>query len=391
MSALVPFDPEEPSAAHAKRRALWTSLGLVYLFVWPAGSIFGHGHTTVDVVVRVAALLSYIACFIGLVVTNNPWTGGTNRVTYVLLGVTTALAIGYPLLFGGEWCGLPIYLGVAYAMTLPMRWAARGVLAATVLTFVLCASLGASGGTLALLTFETLTIGLMMMAFRASRMLVVQLREARGEVARLAANEERLRIARDLHDLLGHTLSLIVLKSEVATRLAERDLDRSVAEIHDIETVARQALADVREAISGYRQRNLTDELENARSVLAADDVELTIKAAGTPLPDPVDGLFGWAVREGVTNIVRHAHAHTATISVRRQDATAVLEIVDDGAGEAATGETPAGNGLRGLSERVTASGGTVDAGPRPDGGFRLTVRAPLTAPAPREPAEESA
>jgi two-component system sensor histidine kinase DesK len=391
MSAFVPFDSDEPSAAHSRRRARWTSVGLVYLFLWPGGSIFGHGHSTVGVVVRLAALLSYIACFIGLVLTNNPWTGRTSRVTYVLLGITTAMAIGYPLLYGGEWGGLPIYLGVAYAMTLPTRWALRGVLAATVLTFAICAFLDAPGGTLALLTFETLTIGLLMLAFRSSRMLVVQLREARGEVARLAASEERLRIARDLHDLLGHTLSLIVLKSEVATRLAERDLDRSVAEIHDIETVARQALADVREAISGYRQRSLTDELENSRGVLAAADVELTIKTSGTPLPDQVDGLFGWAVREGVTNIVRHARARTAAITVRRQGGTAVLEIVDDGAGEAPPGATPAGNGLRGLSERVTASGGTVDAGPRADGGFRLTVRAPLTAPAPHEPAGESA
>ncbi|MFB9832071.1 sensor histidine kinase [Actinoallomurus acaciae] len=388
MSLLMPFDAEQETSAPSKRRALWTLLGLVYLFLWPAGSIFGPGHTTGGVVVRLAALLSYVACFIGLVLANNPWTAGTNRRTYVLLGVTTALAIGYPLLFGVQWCGLPIYLGVAYAMTLPMRWATRGVLAATVLTFVMCASLGAPGGTLALLSFETLTIGILMLAFRSSRVLVVQLREARGEVARLAANEERLRIARDLHDLLGHTLSLIVLKSEVATRLAERDLDRSVAEVHDIETVARQALADVREAISGYRQRNLTDELENARSVLAAADVELTISASGTPLPDQVDGVFGWAVREGVTNIVRHARARTAAITVRRQDGTAVLEITDDGAG---ADEAPAGNGLRGLRERVTASGGTVEAASRADGGFRLTVRAPLTSPVPREPAEESA
>jgi two-component system sensor histidine kinase DesK len=257
-----------------------------------------------------------------------------------------------------------------------------------VLTLLLCLGIGAPGGTTALLTFETLTIGLLMLAFRTSRILVVQLREARGEVARLAANEERLRIARDLHDLLGHTLSLIVLKSEVATRLADRDPARSLAEVHDIETVARQSLADVREAISGYRQRTLSDELQNSRTVLAAADVELTVTTSGTPLPDQVDGLFGWAVREGATNILRHARARTATITVHRQGDTAVLEITDDGTAEAVTAP---GNGLRGLGERVMIAGGTVEAGPRADGGFRLTVRAPLTAPVPREPAAEPA
>src|SRR3954451_24815306 len=163
-------------------------------------------------------------------------------------------------------------------MTLPPQWAGRAVGGTAVLTLILCLAIGAPGGTTALLTFETLTIGLLMLAFRTSRILVVQLREARGEVARLAANEERLRISRDLHDLLGHTLSLIVLKSEVASRLADRDPVRSLAEVDDIQAVARQALADVREAISGYRQRNLTDELQNARNILAAADIELTTK-----------------------------------------------------------------------------------------------------------------
>jgi two-component system sensor histidine kinase DesK len=352
--------------------------------------MFGHGHSVAESIVRLLALLSYVASFLGLVLVNNPWSGVTTRSTYALLGLTAVLAIVYPPVFGADWSGLPIYLGVACAMALPPRWAGRGIIAATALTFVMCASLGAQGGTLALLTFETLTIGLLMLAFRTSRILVVQLKEARGEVARLAANDERLRIARDLHDLLGHTLSLIVLKSEVATRLAERDVARSLAEINDIETVARQALADVREAISGYNQRNLTDELENSRGVLAAADIELTITTSGTPLPDQLDGLFGWAVREGVTNIVRHSRARTATISVRRQGTTAVLEITDDGT----AGEEPAsasGNGLRGLGERVALSGGTVEAGPRTDGGYRLTVRAPIATPASREPAGEPA
>ena len=380
MSFFTALDPERASAPARWRRAVWTSLGLVYLFLWPVSDLTGHPHSTTRAALVVLALGSYAVSFVGLVLANNPWTGVTTRLTWCMLGVTTALAVVYPLLFGDSWGAVPIYLGVAYAMALPPRWAGRGVAVATVLTLVLCLAAGASGGVTALLAFETLTIGLLMLGFRTSRILVVELREARGEVARLAAGEERLRISRDLHDLLGHTLSLIVLKSEVASRLADRDPAKSLAEVHDIETVARQALTDVREAISGYSQRDLADELQNARSVLAAADVELTTTTSGTPLPDQVDGLFGWAVREGVTNIVRHARARTAVITIRREQGTAVLEITDDGPGLDEPMASP-GNGLRGLGERVAASGGTVDAGPRTDGGFRLSVRAPLTAP----------
>ncbi len=384
------YDAERTFTLSRVRRALWTTAGLVYLFVWPLTDLFSHRHSTETIVVDLAALLSYAGIYIALVLANNPWAGVTTRHTWILLGVTTLLGIGYPLVLGGVCAGLPVYLGVAYAMTLPPKWAGRGVGAATVLAFAICAILRAPGTSTALLTFETLTIGMLMLAFRTSRILVVQLREARGEVARLAANEERLRIARDLHDLLGHTLSLIVLKSEVASRLADRDPARSLAEVDDIRSVARQALADVREAISGYRQRGLGDELQNARNVLAAAEIELTTRTEGTPFPDQVDGLFGWAVREGVTNIVRHSRARTAAIAVSRRGGDALLEIVDDGAGAEDLTDT-AGNGLRGLAERVAASGGTVEAGPRANGGFRLSVRAPLAAPAPREPTGEPA
>lgn len=390
------FDPERATTP-TWRRSLWVALGLVYLVIWPSSELFGHHHPAGWIVVRLLALLSFVALFIALVVAHNPWKGTTRPLTWVFLGAVAAMTVSYPLLFGRDWIALTIYLGVACAMAFPHRWAGRGVFGATALCCALCLLAGVPGNSTLLLTFETLTIGLLMLAFRTSRILVAQLHEARGEVARLAANEERLRIARDLHDLLGHTLSLIVLKSEVAVRLAGRDPEKSLAEVTDIETIARQALGDVREAVSGYRQRNLTDELDNARAVLDAAGVELTIRSQGTPLPDQVDGLFGWAVREGVTNIVRHARASCATISVSRQDDSAVLTVTDDGAGGLDTGSglhqpgelaggPGTGSGLRGLGERVAAWGGTVQAGPRPGGGFGLTVRAPVTEPAPSEP-----
>ncbi len=374
------MSPDTATAASASRwrRILWVCLGLVYLLIWPLGRMFGHGHSTAQAVVGVVALAAFAGTFIGLVIANNPWNSETTRATWILLGVCTAMTIIYPAALGDDWGGLPIYLGVSYAMTLPPAWAGRGVLVAAGLSLVVNLVDGSPSFTAALLTFETITVGMLILGFRTSRLLVIQLHEARGEVARLAANEERLRISRDLHDLLGHTLSLIVLKSEVASRLADRDPEKSLSEVKDIGTVARQALTDVREAVSGYRQRSLTDELDNARGVLDAAGVDLTITTSGTPLPDRLDGLFGWAVREGVTNVVRHARARTATITVRRMSGSAILEITDDGVGKVTEGH---GNGLNGLGERVALSGGTVEAGPGPHGGFRLAVDAPLNAP----------
>jgi two-component system sensor histidine kinase DesK len=370
-------DAGGPSRRRARVGVLSSLLGLVYLALWPLGTMWGRDLSVATIVAWLVALASFVAAYITLVVLNNPWSGRATRPVWIMLGVLTVMTIVYPAVLGREWCGLPIYLSVAYAMALPSALAARGVLTGTALTLVLCVATGVQGGSIALLPFESLTIGLMMLAFRGSRILVVQLREARGEVARLAASEERFRIARDLHDLLGHTLSLIVLKSEVAARLAERDLARSLAEIGDIETVARRALADVREAISGYRRLSLKEELDNARELLAAATIEVTLRTQGTPLPAEIDGLFGWAAREGVTNIVRHARARTAVIAVSRRDAEAVLEITDDGTG--ARGGP--GAGLTGLGERVAGAGGTVETGPGPDGGFRLTVRVPLVSP----------
>ncbi|MCO6009354.1 sensor histidine kinase [Actinoallomurus purpureus] len=385
MNLLAPQDADRTTDQPRWRRLMWMSLGLVYLLIWPLGDILRHGGSAARISGLLAALLSFVVVFIALAASNHPATDDITARASVLLAIATAMAIGYPVLFGSQWIGLCIYLGVGYAMVLPSRWAVRGVVAATALTAVLCMVGHAPGATLALLTFETLTIGLMMLGFRASRMLIAQLQEARGEVARLAANEERLRIARDLHDLLGHTLSLIVLKSEVAVRIADRDPAKSLGEMRDIETVARQALTDVRAAVSGYRRRSLAEELDNARGVLAAADIEPSITTSGTPLTEGLDELFAWAVREGVTNVVRHSRARTAGISVTRRGADAVLQITDDGSGPAAGDDAAGGcgNGLAGLGERVARAGGSIESGPTPHGGFRLIVRAPLDAPPP--------
>jgi two-component system, NarL family, sensor histidine kinase DesK len=197
------------------------------------------------------------------------------------------------------------------------------------------------------------------------------LAEARAELAELAAENERMRIARDLHDLLGHSLTTITVKAGLARRLGAADPASAVSQIAEVEELCRQALADVRSAVSGYRDVTLAGELARGRELLRASGIAAELPTA-TDVVDPAhQELFGWAVREGLTNVVRHARAHSCTVLLSRS----AVEIVDDGAGDPLPGGlAPAGNGLSGLRERVAAAGGTVDAGPQQAGGWRLRV-----------------
>lgn len=199
-----------------------------------------------------------------------------------------------------------------------------------------------------------------------------RLRLAQDEVRHLAAVAERERIARDLHDVLGHTLSLIVLKSQLASRLAERDPARAAQEIRDVEEVSRKALAEVREAIRGYRG-TLDDEIARARSLLRAAGIHAEVAVQLPPLDRAADEALALALREAVTNTVRHAEASTCTVRVLAAEGACTLVVADDGRG----GIRREGSGLRGMRERVEALGGSVAWVCR--GGTTLTVTVPLS------------
>lgn len=200
-----------------------------------------------------------------------------------------------------------------------------------------------------------------------------RLRKANEEIENLAKVAERERIARDLHDVLGHTLSVITLKSELAGKLIEREPERARKEIGEVENISRQALSDVRDAIRGYRSKGLVAELAQAKTTLETAGLAVQCDTATTvKLPAVQESVLSLAVREAVTNVVRHARARTCRMRLEQENGSCRFEIQDDGRGSS-NGE---GNGLRGMRERVEMIGGTLQ---RSTGsGTTLTITLPL-------------
>lgn len=231
-------------------------------------------------------------------------------------------------------------------------------------------------------------LGLDMIGLARMGRAIRELYTARRELARLAVTEERLRVARDLHDLLGHTLSMIALKSELARRLVEHDPERAAQEIAEVEGVARQTLREVREAVAGYRQPTLQSELEGARQLLEAASIPFQVEHTTLKLPGALDTTLAWVVREGVTNVVRHSRARRCRIQVTRAAGWVRAEVINDdrrsSKQELVLAPPAPGNGLAGLAERVATLGGHIEAGPLLiDGspGFHLQVELPLPPP----------
>lgn len=200
------------------------------------------------------------------------------------------------------------------------------------------------------------------------------LKLSQQEVQRLAQSAERERIGRDLHDVLGHTLSLIVMKSELASRLFERDPNAAVVQIREVEKVARDALGQIREAVSGMRLAGLEAELANARLSLLSADIHLHYQLAPVALSTEVETVLALAVREAVTNIIRHSNARKVEVELVRNKNTLQLQISDDGKNTL----VHPGNGLSGMRERLELLGGRLEIDTGPHGGVRLILSCPV-------------
>jgi two-component system, NarL family, sensor histidine kinase DesK len=378
---------------------LWRLFVLIWLLFlyYPLLNLFGtHATTTaMQLVLTLAGVALFTALYLWLAL---PLPFGTEAPTrldlrtharpLVLAAVLVADITLLTLFASLDWLWFFIFASIALGARLPARPAIVAVAAVAVLAVEV--GVGPFGWVYALrVALPVAVVGLGMIGVGRLVQTIRALRTARQELARLAVTEERLRFARDLHDLLGQSLSTITLKNELARSLVRTQPERAVQELGDAIGLARAALRDVREAVTGYRQPTLATELRNAQELLRAAGIECRVEQTLPPgavrLPLNVETVFAWAVREGVTNVVRYSGARTCTIELRQESEAAVLTVTDDGRGIAPTPSSDStagrsGTGLRGLAERASHVQGEVGAGPSTPTGFRLRVRVPLSA-----------
>jgi two-component system sensor histidine kinase DesK len=330
---------------------------------------------------RLAALL--VVGLVYAVTVRLPWgpagRGGSRGRAELALLLLGALCTAYLAIWRVDREFLFPLLAIASAAAARPRWA-LGLIGSLAVTGAIAVGVeDRSFATALSLAFATYFAGVATFLVHHLVGVVGELTRTRERLARLAVEEERSRFSRDLHDLLGHTLSVMVVKAQAVRRLAERDPAAAAAHGADIEAIGRQALTEVRAAVTGYRTVRLSRELHNARAALTAADVRVDITGPDGDLPDAVDSLFGWVVREAATNVLRHAAARRCRITVTSGAEAADVEIVDDGRG----GSGQDGSGLRGLRERVEGLGGVLTA-TATTSGFRLAVSVPTRAAAER-------
>ncbi len=309
------------------------------------------------------------------------------RLLWVILVV---LALVFSLVYGSAWLWLFIGVAAIAGVLLPMRTAFAAV--AILMFFPVFIVVGTTGGIGSIMKVDwrwpiallllVRGLGLDMIGMARMGSAIRELHTTRRELARLQVEEERLRLARDLHDLLGQTLSMITLKSELARHLVKEEPDRCAQELSEIERVARQTLREVREAVAGYRQPRLESELEGARQLLSAAGIDVRLEPISEALPPEISAVLAWTVREGVTNVIRHSRAQHCLIRLTQQNGRVWAEVINDGGARLQEESTVRpGLGLAGLRERVSALGGRIEAGPLTLSGkehFRVRVELPM-------------
>ena len=356
----------------------WSPLfSLVYLIFFLIEPVFDHVSLTVWVF-TILGLLTFLGLYLGLFFLEN------TRSAYHLCGMILLGIAFVPFNHGG--CTFLIYAAAMCPFVVStQRAAVYWLLAIGVIGGTESFLLHQGGWTIFFCSIFPLFIGGGNVFFAERNRMNRRLRKANEEVEHLAKVAERERIARDLHDVLGHTLSVITLKSELAGKLIDRDPQRAGKEIREVEEISRQALSEVRDAIRGYRAKGLAAELAQAKATLETAGLAVQCDAATTvKLPAMQESVLSLAVREGVTNVVRHAQARSCRLRLEQQNGSCRLEIQDDGQGFS----TMEGNGLRGMRERVEMLGGTLERTNR--SGTMLIITLPLKEVAMKEEGREA-
>jgi two-component system, NarL family, sensor histidine kinase DesK len=362
----------------------WSTVWLVAVLISPVLDLADEHPAPARLGAAVAATVAFAAVYLLSVWSgmreHMPWT----RRVWMWTAALAALAVLLVAAFGGEFVAAFLFVAVSAAMTMPRRLEVVTVAGVSFATLLAGMATGLDSSSTLALALSVLMVGLAVTWIRRMTDVIQELRRARRQVARLAVNEERLRFARDLHDLLGHSLSTIALKTQVARRMITRDPPAAERELEEVEALTQRSLGEVRQAVGGYGRVTLEGELAGAKSALAAAGIDATITTEGT-LPDDAGALLAWTIREGVTNVLRHSGAHHCVIVVHSDASEAAVEITDDGSG------TPSfslfrsagdqGSGLHGLAERMREAGGRLESGRRPGGGFRLRASVPTARP----------
>jgi two-component system, NarL family, sensor histidine kinase DesK len=409
LNRTLPFN-RAPRAVRAGAGLVWSAF-IVFPLI---DAIDKHGSVLQHVLIIAGAAL-FIAAYVTMVVT---WRlQRPTPVTFALFALMVSLACALTIAQSQSWAFLFIYCAACTALVARKQLGFYAVILCTVLAGVTSALGGASGGNAISYVASAAGIGLLMLVMSDLRLRNQELNEARAELARLAVTRERQRFARDLHDLLGHSLSVITLKAELAGRMLHDRPPDAAREIAELEQVARTALSEVREAVSGYHQPTLEGELAGARMALSAAGIEADVQEAHVPLDPGVEAVLAWAIREGATNVIRHSGARHCTLRVTASLTDAGVEVIDDGAyaearpaaasngssngyarggsdghgaagaasegrgagGGASEAHGSGGHGLAGLAERARLVGGTLEAGRLGPGGYRLGVTVPVT------------
>ncbi|MFI5807646.1 sensor histidine kinase [Streptomyces sp. NPDC051561] len=304
-----------------------------------------------------------------------------------IVALVTQLLLTYvPFIwFGLNWGAMEGPMGASLLLLLPGRlaWPAFAVLLAAIPVYSMLA--GTQPAEAAYFTVSALLCSILLYGLSKLSEMVQELHDAKEQLARMAVSQERLRFARDLHDLLGYSLSAVTLKGELANRLITRHPDRAQEEIQALLVVARQALADVRMVASGYRQMSLRDEAQAVAAVLSAAGVRAEVALDHGRLHPMIDTVLATALREGVTNVLRHSRVRFCSISATGEGESIRLVLVNDGVTHALDSHPSRdGSGLDNLRTRCHAVGGRLRAGVREDGRFQLEAWVPEK---PREPA----
>ena len=380
---------------------VFTGVWLLYL-IGPVVDLFTRHYSALYTWAGLAIIVVFCVTYLILV----PNWAQPYRYTLAGLALLALLATAACVFYGGNGAvALWIFMSSASGLLVAARpWAVRAVVGC-IACYVIFSVTGHVDSTDFLSNLlPVVFVGFAMIGLRRQFQLTAELARAREEVVQLAANEERLRLARDMHDLTGQSLSMITLKSELAARLlgrlpASNDRDRVRDEIEQVAAVSRQTLRDIREAISGYRRPTLAVEVITARAALASagiaarDDPDLML-LSGTFDPD-TEAALAWCLREAVTNVVRHSGAANCYISLRRRPGTISLTVRDDGTGHVPSDgcgtepfpadSAPHSSGLRGMSERLSAAGGSLEIRPDLRPGFCLIATVSAGAPSPDE------